>query len=380
LEEAAPIYKEVAAPFEEAAVVSGDAVEAPGDGVAGGALAAAGAELECDAAADGGVDAVSAGSGVSEEPAVSQGAVAGVPAADAFGEESAVGAGNPLLLPIVPRHRVSGGGARSEGQLAPEERAIEVGEAAEIAYLLPWDEVEDVEGVRGLVVDAVDSGSVESRVLEPVEIQDLVVHEVERALHVFEAAVGGVVVFVEVAALGFAVNEVGDEQPPVLLAAAAAKDTSETVKDAELWVKIVEGEDEGGLACYRSWKSVKRWFSQIIARQNPEELVGKETLAKEGATSEAEIPAEVDAAPAVAGKELAGPAEGEASVGKELPTPSKEEAPVEAKSAPTVEEERAGNPREAPVILEVQGLRVVVADTRQEILNGLDLVIQKDEL
>jgi hypothetical protein len=195
LEEAAPIYKEVAAPFEEAAVVSGDAVEAPGDGVAGGALAAAGAELECDAAADGGVDAVSAGSGVSEEPAVSQGAVAGVPAADAFGEESAVGAGNPLLLPIVPRHRVSGGGARSEGQLAPEERAIEVGEAAEIAYLLPWDEVEDVEGVRGLVVDAVDSGSVESRVLEPVEIQDLVVHEVERALHVFEAAVGGVVVF-----------------------------------------------------------------------------------------------------------------------------------------------------------------------------------------
>jgi hypothetical protein len=142
---------------------------------------------------------------------------------------------------------------------------------------------------------------------------------------VFEAAVGGVVVFAEVAALGFAVNEVGDEQPPVLLAAAAAKDTSETVKDAELWVKIVEGEDEGGLACYKSWKSVKRWLSQIIARQNPEELVGKETLAEEGATSEAEAPAEVDAAPAVAEKELAGPVEGEASVGKELPTSSKEE-------------------------------------------------------
>jgi hypothetical protein len=158
---------------------------------------------------------------------------------------------------------------------------------------------------------------------------------------VFEAAVGGVVVFAEVAALGFAVNEVGDEQPPVLLAAAATKDTSETVKDAELWVKIVEGEDEGGLACYRSWKSVKRWFSQIIARQNPEELVGKETLAEEGATSEAEAPAEVDAALAVAGTELAGPAEGEASVGKELPTPSKEEALVEAKSAPTVDEEEA---------------------------------------
>jgi hypothetical protein len=48
--------------------------------------------------------------------------------------------------------------------------------------------------------------------------------------------------------------------------------------------------------------------------------------------------------------------------------------------AAQLEEERAGNPREAPVILEVQGLRVVVADTRQEILNGLDLVIQKDEL
>jgi hypothetical protein len=76
--------------------------------------------------------------------------------------------------------------------------------------------------------------------LEPVEFQDLVVREVERALHEFEAAVGGVVVFAEVAAVGFAVNKVGDEQPPVLLAAAAAKDTSETVKDAELWVKIVE--------------------------------------------------------------------------------------------------------------------------------------------
>lgn len=30
----------------------------------------------------------------------------------------------------------------------------------------------------------------------------------------------------------------------------------------------VEGEDEGGLACYRSWKSVKRGFSQIA----PEDL------------------------------------------------------------------------------------------------------------
>jgi hypothetical protein len=177
LEEAAPVYKEVAAPFEEAAVVSGDAAEAlveeektaeiatgvaeahsggggaavpgPRDGVAGGVLAAAGAELECNAAADGGVDAVSAGSGVSEEPAVLQGAVAGVPAADSFGEESVVGAGNPLV---------------------PEERATKVGEATEIAYLLPWDEVEDVEGVRGLIADAVDSSSVESRVLEPVGI------------------------------------------------------------------------------------------------------------------------------------------------------------------------------------------------------------------
>jgi hypothetical protein len=116
----------------------GAAVPGPRDGVAGGVLAAAGAELECDAAADGGVDAVSTGSGVSEEPAVSQGAVAGIPAVDGFGEESAVDAGNPLLLPIVPRHRISGSGARSEGQLALEERATEVGgEAAEIAYLLP---------------------------------------------------------------------------------------------------------------------------------------------------------------------------------------------------------------------------------------------------
>jgi hypothetical protein len=98
LEEAAPVYKEVAAPFEEAAVVSGDAAEAlveeektaeiatgvaeahsggggaavagPRDGVAGGALAAAGAELECDVVADGGADAVKAGSGTNEEPAV----------------------------------------------------------------------------------------------------------------------------------------------------------------------------------------------------------------------------------------------------------------------------------------------------------------------
>jgi hypothetical protein len=57
--------------------------------VAGGALVAAGADLECDAAADGGVDAVKAGLGASEEPAVSQGAVVGVPATDGFGEESA---------------------------------------------------------------------------------------------------------------------------------------------------------------------------------------------------------------------------------------------------------------------------------------------------
>jgi hypothetical protein len=82
LAEAAPVYKEVAAPFEEAAVVLGDVAEAP----------------------------------VNEEKT-----------ADGFGEEPAVGAGNPLRLPIVPRHRVSGGGARSEGQLVPEERATEVG-------------------------------------------------------------------------------------------------------------------------------------------------------------------------------------------------------------------------------------------------------------
>jgi hypothetical protein len=86
----------------------------------------------------------------------------------------------------------------------------------------------------------------------------------------------------------------------------------------------VEGEDEGGLACYRSWKSVKWGFSQITARQNLEELVGKEILAEEGATFEAEAPAEVDAAPAVAEKEL--------------PAPSEEEASVEAESAPTAYE------------------------------------------
>jgi Fe-S cluster assembly ATP-binding protein len=48
--------------------------------------------------------------------------------------------------------------------------------------------------------------------------------------------------------------------------------------------------------------------------------------------------------------------------------------------AAQLEEERAGNPREAPVILEVQGLRAVVADTRQEILNGVDLVIREGEV
>jgi hypothetical protein len=67
----------------------GAAVARPTDGVAGGALVAAGADLECDAAADGGVDAVKAGLGASKEPAVSQGAVVGVPATDGFGEESA---------------------------------------------------------------------------------------------------------------------------------------------------------------------------------------------------------------------------------------------------------------------------------------------------
>jgi hypothetical protein len=73
-----------------AAQDGGAAVAGPRDGIARGALAAVGAELECDAVADGGVDAVKAGLGASEEPAVSQGAVAGVPAADGFGEESAV--------------------------------------------------------------------------------------------------------------------------------------------------------------------------------------------------------------------------------------------------------------------------------------------------
>lgn len=44
-----------------------------------------------------------------------------------------------------------------------------------------------------------------------------------------------------------------------------------------------------------------------------------------------------------------------------------------------LEEEPAAK-GEARVILEVQGLRAVVADTRQEILNGVDLVIREGEV
>lgn len=42
-------------------------------------------------------------------------------------------------------------------------------------------------------------------------------------------------------------------------------------------------------------------------------------------------------------------------------------------------EERAEK-SESPVILEVKGLKAVVADTRQEILNGVDLVIRQGEV
>ncbi|KAG0569243.1 hypothetical protein KC19_6G076600 [Ceratodon purpureus] len=48
--------------------------------------------------------------------------------------------------------------------------------------------------------------------------------------------------------------------------------------------------------------------------------------------------------------------------------------------AAQLQEERAEKPSEARVILEVQGLRAVVADTRQEILNGVDLVIREGEV
>ena len=44
------------------------------------------------------------------------------------------------------------------------------------------------------------------------------------------------------------------------------------------------------------------------------------------------------------------------------------------------EQEHAENRSDAPVILEVQGLRAVVADTRQEILSGVDLVIREGEV
>lgn len=47
--------------------------------------------------------------------------------------------------------------------------------------------------------------------------------------------------------------------------------------------------------------------------------------------------------------------------------------------AAELQEEMAGK-SDAPVILEVQGLRAVVADTRQEILNGVDLVIREGEV
>jgi hypothetical protein len=109
-----------------AAQDGGAAVAGPRDGVAGGALAAAGAELECDAAADGGVDAMKAGSGASEEPAVSQGAVAGLPAADGFGEESAV--------EVTCRVRVSSRGslkARADREAAGKAGAAGAGVARE---------------------------------------------------------------------------------------------------------------------------------------------------------------------------------------------------------------------------------------------------------
>jgi hypothetical protein len=134
----------------------------------------------------------------------------------------------------------------------------------------------------------VDSGSVESRVLEPVEFQDLVVREVERALHVLEAVVDGIVVFAAVAAAGFAADEVGDERPPVLLAAAAAKDISEAMKEMCEAVTIVETPliIVVGLVVYIKTPCGLRSLNTVWAQHLSDEVMPKkagEAIAKETA-------------------------------------------------------------------------------------------------
>jgi Fe-S cluster assembly ATP-binding protein len=51
-----------------------------------------------------------------------------------------------------------------------------------------------------------------------------------------------------------------------------------------------------------------------------------------------------------------------------------------AVAAQQLVDERADQNNESPVILEVKGLKAVVSDTRQEILNGVDLVIRQGEV
>lgn len=51
-----------------------------------------------------------------------------------------------------------------------------------------------------------------------------------------------------------------------------------------------------------------------------------------------------------------------------------------AVAAQQLVDERADQNNESPIILEVKGLKAVVSDTRQEILNGVDLVIRQGEV